>query len=405
MVAGLEGIRVIETASVLAGPMTGRLLADFGADVIHIEHPVRGDIARSQSAKRKDGRAIISDIDYAMQNHSRNKRDMTLDLFQDGGREIMYKLLEKADVFLSNFRPRELHKFKLDYDILSKLNPRLICANLTGYNREGPDKDAPAYEHGAYFSRAGILHVLQAPGLPPDQNPVGFGDYIAGVILAYGIMTALFIRERTGTGQEVDTSLFNAGVYALSHDISGSLVSGQDRQPIERKDFASAMANLYQTKDGRWLRLGISQPDIYWSRFCQAIERQDLEHDPRFDSFDLIIDNHIALFHILEEVFASKSLDEWKPRLDKEGLPWSPLQTLPEVINDPQARANDFFIAFEHPTYGRIEVVANPVKLSKTPETIRLPAPEFGQHTEEVLLEYGYTWDDISRFKELGVIA
>jgi len=139
--------------------------------------------------------------------------------------------------------------------------------------------------------------------------------------------------------------------------------------------------------------------------FCRAIEREDLEHDPRFEPLEPMIENRAALMHILDEIFLSKTLDEWKPRLNEEGLPWSPVQNLPEVVNDPQARANDFFVSYDHPTYGRIEVVANPINLSKTPATVRTPAPEFGQHTEEVLLEYGYTWEDIAQLKENKVIA
>ncbi len=406
MALALEGIKVIETASVFAGPMAGRLLADWGADVIHVEHPIRGDIARRSTRRTVvDERIMMSDIDYAAENFNRNKRGMTLDLSQEGGREIIYKLLEKADVFLSNFRPRELQKFKLEYDTLGRLNSRLICANLSSYDRKGPDRDLPGFEDTSYFSRSGIHYVLQIPGTYPTQLPFGLGDSVAGLALAYGIMTALLVRERTGIGQEVDASLFHTGVFALCFDIAGALVTGQDRQQVERKDVANVLVTTYQTKDGRWLQLGTEQPASYWSRFCQAIEQEDLEHDPRFASFELIIENRAALMYILDEVFLSKTLAEWKVRLSEAGLPCAPVQNLQEIIADPQARANDYFIPFEHPTYGHMEVVANPIKLSKTPETIRMPAPEFGQHTEEVLLEHGYTWEDIEQFKEQRIIA
>jgi crotonobetainyl-CoA:carnitine CoA-transferase CaiB-like acyl-CoA transferase len=162
---------------------------------------------------------------------------------------------------------------------------------------------------------------------------------------------------------------------------------------------------LYRTKDGRWLLLSGLRPDRYWSSFCKAIGRDELEKDPRFDSFEGIIVNHVDLLHILEEVFASKNLAEWKPLLDASGVPWSPLQTLPEVVADPQARANEFFTAFQHPVHGPVEVVANPVKLDRKPHRVRMPAPEFSQHTEEVLLEMGYSWEEIERFKQLGIIA
>ncbi len=394
MAVGLEGIKVVEMAAVTAGPMATRLLSDWGADVIHIEQPVRGDMA-----------AIMPDIDYAVHNYNISKRAMTLDLFQEGGREILYKLVKKVDVFLTNFRPCELEKFKLEYETLNQLNPRLIYGSVTGYGKKGSGRNASSYEHTGYFTRSGILHVLQVPGTHPPQPPLGFGDNIAGLCLACGVMAALFIRERTGVGQEVDVSLFQTGVFTHFSDIAGALATGQDRQQSERKDTANAMVNAYQTKDGRWLRLEVGQPDLYWSRVCQVIEREDLEHDPRFATFEPRIENHAALFGILEEVFLSKTLDEWKVRLNEAGLPWDAVQNLPEVISDPQARANDFFVSLEHPTYGRIEVVANPIKLSKTPASVVKPAPEFGQHTEGILLENSYTRGDIARFKEQGVIA
>ena len=405
MVLGLEGIKIVQTATAMAGPMCARLLADWGADVIYIEHPIRGDMLRSHRTAPGRQLGITSDINHNAENYSRNKRGMTLNLSQEGGLEIIYKLLEKADVFVSNFRMRELKKFKLEYETLSRLNPRLIHANMSGYGKKGTDKDLPGYQYTGFFSRSGYFHVMQVPGAEPTLTPIGSGDNIAGLALAYGIMVALFIRERTGIGQQVDASLFQTGVFTISSEIAGSLVTGQDRQWVERKDIVNALGNFYQTKDGRWLRLSVNQPDPYWSRFCKAIEREELEHDPRFALFEPRIENHAALFTILEEVFHSKTIDEWKVRLNEAGLPWAPVQSLPEVINDPQARANDFFVPLDHPTHGTIEVVANPVKFSNTsPAKIR-PAPQFNQHTEEILLEHGYTREDIVRFKEQGVIA
>lgn len=162
---------------------------------------------------------------------------------------------------------------------------------------------------------------------------------------------------------------------------------------------------LYPTRDGRWLLLSALRPDSFWSSFCKALGREDLEQDSRFQGFEGMIANHVALFHLLEEMFLSKTLAEWKPLLDKSGIPWSPLQTLPEVAADPQARANGFFTKFVHPVHGEVEVVAPPVRLNGEPHQVRLPAPEFGQHTEEVLLQMGYTWEDITTFKEKGIIA
>ena len=194
----------------------------------------------------------------------------------------------------------------------------------------------------------------------------------------------------------------------MSFFLSGAYVTGLDLKDWgtgtrAREDVQNPLVVPYLTKDSRWLFPFLLQPDRYWSKFCQAIEREDMEHDPRFESFEPRIENHVALFQILEEVFLSKTLEEWKSRM--AGIPFAPYQNFLEVINDPQARANDAFIPIDHPTHGRIELIGHPVKLSETPATIRMPAPEFSQHTEEVLLEHGYTWEDIAQLKEQGVIA
>jgi crotonobetainyl-CoA:carnitine CoA-transferase CaiB-like acyl-CoA transferase len=330
---------------------------------------------------------------------------MTLDLSQENGQKVLYRMLGKADVLLMNFRPRELKKFNLEYSALSRINPGLVYANVTGYGRKGPDQDLPGYDFNAFWARTGILRVLLTPDMVPPTTPMALGDRVAALAFACGIMTALFLRERTGTGQEVDVSLFNTGVFVNASDIGGALVTGQDRQNVDREDLGNVLLGSYKTKDNRWLRIAVNQPDRYWSKVCAALGLAYLEHDPRFNSFESRIENHITLFKILEETFLTRTLDVWKVRLTSAGLPWAPVASLPEVISDPQARANDFFAAYDHPTYGLIEIVANPMHLSKSPAAVRRPAPEFGQHTEEILLENDYTWEDIAWFKEQGVIA
>jgi len=412
MNAALEGIRVIETASGMAGPMAGRLLADWGADVIHVEPTVTGDMGREARRLLSDlyqrlpgGRNIEADFNYSYENHNCNKRSMTLNLSQKTGQDILYRLLEKADIFLANFRPKELNKFNISYDKLSQVNPKLIFANVTGYGEKGADKDLPGYDFNAFWARSGILRVLLSPDMTPPVTPIAIGDRVTALALVSGITTALFTRERTGKGQEVNTSLLNTGIFVNANDIGGALITGQDRQNVKRDELANALLNTYQTKDARWLCIAINQPDRYWTDFCRAIERNNLEHDLRFESFDSRIDNHLALFQILEKVFREKDLDEWRVRLTEVGLPWAPIATLSEVIADPQARENNAFVSYEHHTQGNINIVANPVHLGDTPASIRMPAPEYGQHTEEVLLEHGYNWDDITRFKDNGVIA
>jgi crotonobetainyl-CoA:carnitine CoA-transferase CaiB-like acyl-CoA transferase len=221
--------------------------------------------------------------------------------------------------------------------------------------------------------------------------------------LAFAIMTALFVRERTGHGQEIDLSLLQTGVYQLSWFMGETLVRREDRPHVDRRDIPNVLMNAYRTKDQRWLLLCLLQPDRYWPALCRAIGRPELEHDPRFASHYPRLENHQALIEILDAVFANKTLDDWKERL--AGIPCAPIQKLTEVTADPQARANDLFVPLEHPQHGRLEVVGPPFHLSHTPATVRSPGPEFGQHTEDVLLALGFSWDEIAGFKRDRIIA
>jgi len=412
MALALQGIKVVDVSQVAAVPMAARHLADFGAEVIHVEPPVTGDSWRAfrpgEIALDADtSKASATDyVDYNWENYNRNKRGIVIDLSQKKGQQIIYRLLSKADVLVTNLRLLERERFKLDYDTLHRLYPKLIYGSLTGYGKEGPDRDNPAYDTISYWSRGGAGHLFSTPIAPPFIDGGAFGDNVAALGMAFGIMTALFVRERTGIGQEVDLSLFHTGVYQMSFFLSGTFATGLDYLDWTirtREAVQNPLILPYQTKDKRWLVLSMPQSDRWWSRFCQAIGREDLEHDARFESLESRRENNVALLRILEEIFLGATLDEWRTRL--AGIPYGAYQNFLEVINDPQARANDIFVPVDHPTYGRMEVIANPLKLSETPATVRTPAPEFGQHTEEVLLDYGYTWKDIEQLKEQGTIS
>jgi crotonobetainyl-CoA:carnitine CoA-transferase CaiB-like acyl-CoA transferase len=401
----LEGIKVVDLSQVAAVPMAARHLADFGADVVHVEHPVRGDTWRivGGGISAAVGAGIASDVKYIWETYNRNKRGITLDLSQEEGRRIMYKLLEDADVFLTNMRLFELEKFEIEYKDVVKINPRIIYGSLTSFGKKGPERNLPGYETNGYFARSGVHHMLQEVGRPPVHVPLGSGDNVAAMAMAYGVMLALYVREKTGEGQELDISLFQSGVYQICIDVAGSLVTGADRQMLPRDQAKMAPANYYLTKDERWLRTVVNEQ--HWARYCRALGRPELPEDPRFKVFKDRQENHADLFEILDAVFKTKTLPEWKKLLDEHDIPWAPVQTLPEVCNDVQARENNFFVPIDHPEYGRIEVIDSPVKLSKTPSTIRTPAPEFSQHTEEVLLENGFSWEEIALFKEKRVVA
>ncbi len=407
MALALEGVKVLDVSQVAAVPMAARLLADFGADVIHVEHPKRGDSWRDFQAGIGEGYyGAPSNINYNWENLNRNKRSLTVDLSKEMGREIIYSLSKKVDIFLTNLRPYEKKKFGLEYEILSKLNPRLIYASLTGYGKKGPEADAPGYDMTAYVARAGISHRLSFPGMPPVGFCPHFGDHVAAFILAYGVMVALYTRDKTGMGQEVDVSLLHSGIYHLSLDIAATLITGKDcdewKPGLTGEDWPNPLVSVYETSDGRWLRLNMTKPKKYWPSFCQAIGHPELEQDPKFATLEKRKENRSALYHILKEVIRSRTLKEWRERL--KDIPHAPIQNLLEVVSDPQAEANEVFVSYDHPEYGKMKGVANPVNLSKTPASVRRPAPKLGEHTEEVLLEYGFTREDIASFKEQEVI-
>ena len=421
-----DGIKVIDCSQVAAVPIGARILGDFGADVIHVENPTTGDYWRVfKDATAEQGGACPSDFDYNWENYNRNKRSCTVDLSKESGRAIIHKMVKEADVFLSNLRDFEVERFEVDYETLNKINPRIIWGNVNGYGKVGPDKGLPAYDATAYWARSGFPYVMSQPGIPVYGYRPAIGDNVVGMSLAFGVTQALYVREKTGVGQEIDISLFHTGLYQNGFDVSGALITGLDfadwreQPPQEMQDqalmavaqimgFYSAKMNSpitggYITKDSRTLVFVILQPDRYWVRFCNAVGRPDLAENPKYQTIEGRAEDVVELRQIFSEIFMSKTYDEWHPLL--EGIPYAPNQSLKEIINDPQAIASGCFVEYDHPTQGRIKQIANPVIMSKTPANVRMPAPEFGQHTEEVLLEYGFSWEDIARFKDDGAIA
>ncbi len=435
----LEGIRVIDVSQVVAVPVAARHLGDFGADVIHVEHPQRGDFWRGYLSGVAGAGAVSSPIDYNWEVWNRNKKSLAVDLASGAGREIMHKLVATADVFTTNLRLWEREKFGLGYETLSKINPRLVYGSVTGLGKKGPERNLPAYDQTAHWFRSGVVHVLTSPAFPAIGFRAGFGDTVAGMSLFAGIMTALYDRERTGKGQEVEISLMRTGIYQLSFDVSGALVTGRDfKDPVPgvpppdpndptvkrateiteqlqklyaellemyRSAAPNPLAAPYQTRDGRTIHFNILQPDSYWGRVCRFLGRPELEKDPRFNTPENRLFNHTQIYELMRDTLAGRTLEEWRPLLVTSDLPYAVQQKLSEVVNDPQARANDWFVPFEHPTYGKMEIVASPLNLSETPASYRLPAPEFSQHTEQILLDLCYSWDDIGLLKQKGVIA
>lgn len=398
----LSGIKVLELAVWVAAPSASMILADWGAEVIKIENPKGGDAVRGLT--HTSGVYMEPGFNQLWELLNRNKKSIALNIKNERAREIIYKLVKNADVFTTNYRQQTLQKLGYDYETISRVNPRIIYASVTGYGLNGPSKGLPGMDETAYWARSGIMSVLGEPDSPPPPLHGALGDLPTGMFLAGGIAAALFRREKTGIGQEIEASLLSAGIWTAGIDVQTAIHYHTDAPRESRKEKLNALYNSYQTKEGRWIMLAMPQSDIYWPNFCRAIDREDLVTDPRFNSSVTREKNKKLLISLLDEIIGDMTLPELKERFDKADIVWSLVQTMTEVVADPDAIANGYIIEYDHPGRGKIKGISTPIQFRTTPASVRTSAPELGQHTEEVLLELGYTWTRIGELKEKGVI-
>lgn len=398
----LAGVKVVDMGMWVAGPATAAVLGDWGADVIKIENPSGGDPVRALMAM---GLAPFEPpINPSLELDNRNKRSVTVNVHVPEGREVMLRLLRDADVFVSNIRAGALKRMGLSYEDVREANPRLIYAGLSGYGTRGPEKDRAAFDYAAFWARAGAMASLgESEGPPPTQRPA-MGDHLAGLGLAGAISAALYHRERTGEGQELHLSLFQTGLWMMATDIEVCLLTGLSWSPTGRA-LPNPLWNHYQAKDGKWFHLVMLQADRYWPGFCEAIERPDLVVEEKYGSVFSRAQHSLELIELLDGIFATRTLAEWAERFDRFDLVWGPVQPIADVVHDPQALALGAFETVTHRSGEDIKLVRSPVEFGATPARIRHGAPELGEHTEAVLLDVGYTWEDIARLKDQGAIG
>jgi crotonobetainyl-CoA:carnitine CoA-transferase CaiB-like acyl-CoA transferase len=386
----LKGFKVIELASNIAAPGAAGMLADWGAEVIKIEHP-SGDPQRyGFETLTPDGESPIFQLD------NRGKRSVVLDIQTPKGHEALIRLIKTADVFLTNRRPRMLKKARIDWETLHKVNPRLIYASVTGYGLEGPEADLPGYDVAAYWSRAAVASIMIPKGEEPFALRTGIGDHTCSLATVSAIMTAAYEREKTGVGRLVETSLIRSGVYAVGSDMSVYLRLRRLSSTRPRKNSLQPLTNFYRSADGRWVCMMPKDTRKDWPKIAIAADREDLIDDPRFKSDRLRNTNCPELITILDEAFARLPYEEMARRFTEADLVWAPVQSPAQLAEDPQARAAGCFVETQDGQGGTFEAPAVPVRFPGEAESLRRPAPGLGQHTDEVLAELGFSAAEIA---------
>lgn len=395
----LNGIRVVEATFFQNGPFAGVMLADLGADVIKIEPPVRGDPGRGMGVV---GAATGTTTYYQAQN--RTKRSITLDLQKPGGREAAYRLIETADVFLQNYRPGVADRLGLGYSALRARNARLIYASVTGLGRKGPDANLPVMDIIG-LARGGFLTMNLKEGEEPVYfSGPGVADQSGAMTMAYAILAALVHRERTGEGQEIEVSQLGSVIMFENLGLHAFLNTGVHPKGWNRREVRNPLWNTYPCGDGKWMAFAMSQGDRFWPEFCHAIGRADWLEEPRYATMALRQLCAPEIIGLMDDYFRTQSRAHWLERLGKAGLLAGPVQDFFQLREDPQVIENGYLTETSSDFGTAVPVVANPVRYSATPVVEPALAPELGQHTEELLLELGYGWDQISQLREAGAI-
>ena len=378
----LEGIRVIELAQWVAGPSTAGLMADWGADVVKVESPDGDPQRRFFSALGIDKE--LPNPAFAQDN--RGKRSIVVDLFSEDGHATFERLLEGADVFLTNLRPQALDRMDLDPATVLERHPTVVVAAQTGYGSVGPERNTPGYDIGAFVARTGMARTNRPLAEAPVNLRSAIGDHTTGLATCAGVLAALVERGRTGRGRLVETSLFQTGLYAMSLDLSTQATLGRLGSMKPRDDFPTPMVNSYRAADDRWFYLIGVEAARHFPALCHAIGRPELIDDERFASASGIARNRVDLIAVLDETFASEELDHWAELFAQHDVWWAPCQTAAEVVADPQAAALDTFVETIDGDQ-RLTTVVAPVRFDGRAPAATGPVPALGQHTDEVLAE------------------
>jgi crotonobetainyl-CoA:carnitine CoA-transferase CaiB-like acyl-CoA transferase len=389
----LSGLRVIDCGTYIAGPAAAAILSDFGAEVIKIERPPYGDPYRYLSLVPG---MPISDQNYCWILDDRNKKSIALDLTDAEAHQVLLKLIATADIFITNYQPQSLRKFKLTYEDLAPLNQRLIHASVTGYGDHGDDAEKPGYDATAYWARSGLMQQMHNADADPVQSPAGMGDHPTSVSLFASIMVALYQRQITGRGSRVFTSLMANGIWSYGCSVQAALCGAKFLPKWTRKNAICPLINHYVARDGRRMFFCLLEPVRDWRNLCHALEFDELHDDPRFATTKARQENSAELVARIDSVMATRDLEEWAGIFKKYDLVWGPVPSAIEVANDPQAQEIFTEIA------PGLKTIKNPLNIEGIEKAIPQMPPAIGEHTNEVLTSLGLTQDDIAKLIARG---
>ena len=393
----IAGVRVLELAQIMAGPACGLMLADLGAEVIKIEKTAGGDDTRKFLPPDINGESAA----FMMMN--RNKKGLALNLKEQEGINIFKKMVEQSDVVIENFRKGTLEKLGIGYEHLKKINPKIILCEISGYGRTGPYADKGGFDLVAQ----GMSGLMSITGESSDKPPMKVGapltDITAGILGATGVLAALINRDKTGKGQRVDTSLYEAGIVHTYWQSAIAGATGKSPGPLGSAHPLTAPYQAFKTKDN-WITIGASNQNN-WMNLLNAIERVDLQEDDRFKDNNSRMKNLEALAPILQEELLKKTSNEWIKIFDEKGLPCGPINSITEMHNDPHTLDRKMVIEVDNKKAGKSKAIGMPIKFSDTNANTEIGAPNFGQHTDEILVQFGYSAEQIKEYKDKGIVA
>jgi len=395
MTRALEGIRIVDFSRALAGPYCTMLLADMGAEVIKVEVPGRGDDSRGWGPPFIEGEAA-----YFL-SINRNKKSITLNLKDDRAKEIARKIIQKADVLLESNRPGAMKRLGLDYENIKKINPSIIYAAISGFGQTGPYSNRPGFDQ-VIQGYGGIMGLTGETDGPPMKVGIAVTDIATGMFAAIGIITALYHRERTGTGQFIDASMLDGQVSWLTYQGGRYLASGNVPQRIGSAHPLIVPYQDFKASDG-FINIAAGNDNL-WKKFCEVVGLGEIADDPKFATNAKRVENRKEVVDIISTVIETKTMQQWLDLLNDAGVPCGPIYTVDQIFSDPQVLARDMLVDVDHPVCGKIKVTGSPVKFSETPAGVDFAPPVLGQHNGDVLQELGYNTDEIEKLKNEKVI-